>query len=246
MSKTMSGPPTGNVCIVIPTYNEKESLGLLIEKIKSARVDDEQVLFVDDSSPDGTGDLIRQASSQEGGGWIHLLSRKSKMGIGSAYLDGFREAMSNLRADIVVEMDADLQHPPAVIPELVNAVALGGADVAVGSRYVKGGGSRGWGLSRRTVSKGANWLAHTFLGLQVRDCTSGFRAYRKSAAQKLVAAKLPASGFEFQVAALHALKDGFRFVEVPYTFEIRKAGVSKLKFKDIVRFLLYIIWEALG
>jgi dolichol-phosphate mannosyltransferase len=168
------------------------------------------------------------------------------MGIGSAYLDGFKEALSSLQPDILVEMDADLQHPPSVIPKLVSAIAEGGADVAVASRYVKGGRSRGWGLSRRLVSKGANWLARTLLGLQVRDCTSGMRAYRKSSAQRLVAAKLPASGFEFQVAALYTLKDKAKVVEVPFVFQVRKAGVSKLKFKDVVRFFLYLIWVTLG
>ena len=229
--------------MVIPTYNEKENVGPLLSRIEAFRQEGQDVLFVDDSSPDGTGQLIEEASGQKP--WVHLYSRESKKGIGSAYLDGFREALGNLQADVVVEMDADLQHPPDVIPALLKAVE-GGADVAIGSRYVKGGGSRGWGSFRKLVSWGANWQARTFLGLEVRDCTSGFRAYRKRAAQKLVVAKLPASGFEFQVAALHALKTDMKMTEVPYFFDVRRAGKSKLGPKAVLRFFFYVLWEALG
>jgi dolichol-phosphate mannosyltransferase len=239
----MSAKPPTKVCVVIPTYNEKENLGTLLDGIRASRLEGEQVLFVDDSSPDGTAELIKEAASRED--WIHLLSRSSKKGIGSAYLDGFKEALSTLQPDVIVEMDADLQHPPAVIPSLVKATEAG-ADVAVASRYVKGGGSRGWGFARRLVSKGANWQTRTFLGLGVKDCTSGFRAYKKRAVQKLLSAKVPTSGFEFQVIALHALKDGMKMVEVPFIFEVRKAGESKLGIKDIVRFFFYVTWVALG
>lgn len=238
----MSAKPPTKVCVVIPTYNERENLGTLLEGIRASRLEGEQVLFVDDSSPDGTADVIKEAAARED--WIHLLSRPSKKGIGSAYLDGFREALSTLQSDVIVEMDADLQHPPAVIPALVKALGSG-ADVAIASRYVKGGGAMGWGFVRSLVSKGANWQTRTFLGLDVKDCTSGFRAYKR-AAQKLVNAKLPTSGFEFQVIALHALKGDMKMVEVPYTFEVRKAGESKLGPRDIVRFFLYVIWVALG
>ena len=200
------------------------------------------MLFVDDSSPDGTGDVIKGISSSEP--WVHLYSRASKKGIGSAYLEGFREAVTSLQADTVVEMDADLQHPPELVPALLMATEAG-ADVAIGSRYVKGGGSRHWGRFRRIVSWGANWEARTFLGLRVRDCTSGFRAYSRRAMDRLLAAKLPASGFEFQVAALHALKTDMKMVEVPYVFEVRKAGRSKLGPKAVVRFFFYVLWLGL-
>ncbi|HXW37193.1 MAG TPA: polyprenol monophosphomannose synthase [Nitrososphaerales archaeon] len=224
------------VCVVIPTYNERENIGPLLEGIRASR-DGADLLFVDDSSPDGTPAEISRYANEEG--WIHLLSRGSKMGIGSAYLDGFRHAVTMIGAETVVEMDADLQHPPSLIPKLVAAVS-GGADVAVASRYVEGGGSEGWGLGRRTISRSANWLAKTLLGLKVGDCTSGFRAYGRASVQKLLESNLPTSGFEFQVAALKTLK-GQRIVEVPYTFRARAAGESKLKFRDVVRFFFYLL-----
>lgn len=241
--RSMTARPPSKVCLVIPTYNERDNIGPLLERIRAFRREGQEVLFVDDSSPDGTGELIREAAGREG--WVHLYSRESKRGIGSAYLEGFGEAISRLQADIVVEMDADMQHPPEAALVLVKAIEAG-ADVAIGSRYVKGGGSKGWGTFRRIVSWGANWQARTFLGLDVKDCTSGFRAYKKRVVQKLISAKLPASGFEFQVAALHALKTETRMVEVPYVFDARKAGKSKLGPKAVVRFFLYVTWVALG
>lgn len=239
----MSGRPPAKLCVVVPTYNERENVAPLLEAIRAVRRPGDQLLFVDDSSPDGTQEPIKEAAARED--WVHLYSRESKKGIGSAYLDGFRHAISTLQADILLEMDADLQHPPSVIPALVSAVEEG-ADVAIGSRYVRGGGSKGWGFWRMLISRGANWQARTFLGLSVRDCTSGFRAYKRTAAQKLLGAKLPASGFEFQVAALYALKTNMKMVEVPFVFEVRKAGKSKLRVKDILKFFLFNLWVGLG
>ena len=239
----MSGRPPAKVCVVVPTYNERENIVPLLEAISAVRRPGDQLLFVDDSSPDGTQEPIKEAAAREA--WVHLYSREAKKGIGSAYLDGFRHAISALQADVLLEMDADLQHPPGVIPALVRAIDAG-ADVAIASRYVHGGGSRGWGFWRRLISRGANWQAKTFLGLDVRDCTSGFRAYRKAAAQKLLEVKLPASGFEFQVAALYALKTDMKMVEVPFVFEVRKAGRSKLKVKDVVKFFFFNLWVGLG
>lgn len=236
-------PPTPRVCVVIPTFNEKENVAPLLDQLRNSRMEGEQVLFVDDSSPDGTAAVIKEAAAKED--WIHLVSRDSKKGIGSAYIHGFREALSNYQPDVLVEMDGDLQHPPSMIAALVGGLG-GGADVSIASRYVRGGRSRGWGFRRRSVSQGANWLSRNMLRLGVKDCTSGFRAYRKRAAQKLVNSKLPGSGFEFQVAALFTLKPDMKMVEVPYTFEARKAGKSKLGVKEVVRFSVYLFWLALG
>jgi dolichol-phosphate mannosyltransferase len=234
------------LCHIVPTYNEGENVQELIDRIERVAPElpfDLKVVFVDDNSTDGTSDIIKQNMLRFA--IIKLIQRPKPTGLGSAYLDGFSYALTRFNADYVGEMDADLQHPPSVIPSLVKAVESG-ADVAIASRYVKGGGSRGWGSIRRLVSKGANWQTRTFLGLGVKDCTSGFRAYRKRAAQKLINSKVPTSGFEFQVIALHALKDDMKMVEVPYTFEVRKAGESKLGLKDIVRFFFFVTWAALG
>jgi len=195
------------------------------------------ILFVDDNSPDGTSDLIRELAYHDNS--VRLLVRRTKRGIGSAYQDGFKEALLSLSPDIIIEMDADLQHPPPAIRDLVKAIQSG-ADVAVGSRYVAGGGVSGWSMRRRVVSKGANLYARTLLGIKVRDATSGFRAFAKTKARQVAYAALPAKGFEFQVASLHLLK-GSQFAEVPYMFKARTAGRSKLGVTDMVRFFFSVI-----
>ncbi len=226
------------ICVVVPTYNERENVGKLVEEVKRAAVPGLSLLFVDDTSPDGTAEAIRQLAAREP--WVSLLQRTEKKGIGSAYQDGFREAIASKGPDIVIEMDADLQHPPAAIGELIRAIESG-ADVAIGSRYVPGGSISGWNLWRRTVSKGANAFARTLLGLQVRDVTSGFRAYTNAAADAVSSADLPAKGFEFQVGSLHFLKTKMKIAEVPYAFAARSAGKSKLGLSDMVRFFLGVV-----
>lgn len=230
------------LCVVVPTYNERENVGRLLEEVRRAAVPGLTLLFVDDTSPDGTGDLIREMASHDPS--VRLLVRKAKTGIGSAYQDGFRKAISLVAPDIIIEMDADLQHPPSVIRELVRAVQAG-ADVAVGSRYVAGGGVSGWNLWRRTVSKGANAYARTLLRIKVRDATSGFRAYTRVKAEQVANAVLPTKGFEFQVASLHLLKES-RITEVPYIFADRTAGKSKLGVADMAQFFFAVIRIALS
>ena len=229
------------VCVVVPTYNERENVPRLVDAIKAARVPSLTLFFVDDSSPDGTGGVIREIGVGET--WVKLMVRKSKAGIGSAYQEGFREAIARFSPTMVVEMDADLQHPPSSIPDLLKAVE-DGADVAVGSRYVKGGGVQGWTLWRRTVSKGANFYARTLLGLPVKDATSGFRAYTKEAASIVAEGKLPGKGFEFQVASLRLLKTRMKIVEVPYYFSVRTSGTSKLGTKDMAKFFVAVLRAA--
>ena len=221
-------------CVVVPTYNEKENVEGLVQRLKSVGVSDLTLLFVDDNSPDGTQEAIREVSKSEP--WVFLLAREAKKGIGSAYVDGFRHAAATLDPDILVEMDADLQHPPSALPDLLKAID-GGADVAIASRYMQGGGVVGWGRARRLISKGANAYSRFMLGLPVMDCTSGFRAYTRACAVKVTTARLPAKGFEFQVATLFLLKQGAKMVEVPYVFSPRRAGKSKLGPGDMTRFL---------
>lgn len=224
--------------MVVPTYNERENVAPLAEEVLRAQVEGLVLLFVDDSSPDGTGEELARLAIQRP--WIRVHARNGKLGIGSAYQDGFKVALSELSADIVVEMDADFQHPPSGIPALVRAVQEG-ADVAVGSRYVPGGSVVGWGLWRRAVSRGANSYARLILGLTVKDSTSGFRAYSRRAAEIVSAGHLPAKGFEFQVASLRALKTGMKIVEIPYQFSARRAGSSKLGLKDVAKFFVAVL-----
>ncbi|HEV2225932.1 MAG TPA: polyprenol monophosphomannose synthase [Nitrososphaerales archaeon] len=237
----MEAPP--KVCVVVPTYNERENVQALVESIEEAKLSDLSVLFVDDSSPDGTAEEVRKVA--ESRPWVRILSRENKKGIGSAYLVGFKEAVSQTGATILVEMDADLQHPASALPELIQAIAKG-ADVAVASRYVEGGGSSGWSRWRRLVSRGANAYARTLLRLPVRDATSGFRAYNSRASDELARSRLPAKGFEFQVAALYHLKRDFKIVEVPYVFVTRKAGKSKLRLWDTLRFFFAVLRILMG
>ena len=231
------------VCVVVPTYNERENIQALVEATKNAQVPRLTLFFVDDSSPDGTADVIREVMAQEP--WVRLLLRKEKMGIGSAYQDGFKEATATISPQVLVEMDADLQHPPSAIPDLVAALESG-ADVAVGSRYIKGGSAEKLSLWRRAISRGANVYARTLLGSPVNDATSGFRAYTREAAEIIAAADLSARGFEFQVASLYLLKTKMKIVEVPYSFAPRVRGKSKLGLYDMVRFSFVVARLAVG
>jgi glycosyltransferase involved in cell wall biosynthesis len=221
-----------SVYVVVPTYNERENIGLLLGKIISLEGLSLRVLVVDDGSPDGTAAIVEEISRRDGR--VMLLNRGRKMGLGSAYYDGFRHVLK-LGADVVVSMDADGSHPPEMIPVLVQRV-LEGVDVAVASRYVKGGR---WsaGLWRMLVSRGANLLARVCTGLDVSDATSGFRAYSRRAAELLVEREFE-RGYVFQVELLYRLKrKGFKHVEVPFVFTERFAGRSKLSKIEILRFL---------
>lgn len=232
------------VCVVVPTYNERENVLPLVRRVKETGVEGLTLLFVDDSSPDGTSDEVARVASEER--WVMLLRRGRKKGIGSAYLDGFREAISSLSPEALVEMDGDMQHPPSKITDMLRELERG-ADAVVASRYVQGGGMAGWGFWRRLVSRAANWYARKVLGLSVRDCTSGFRAYTRRAAESLLESRLPASGFAFQVAALFQLsRAGMRIVETPFVFEVRRAGRSKLSLAEGLEFFFSVLRLRLG
>ena len=225
-------------CVIVPTYNERENVEAVALAV--AAVDPSlQVVFVDDSSPDGTADEVRRVAATNNN--VHLLLRKGKMGLGSAHIDGFGYAMKELGAQAVVEMDSDLQHPPEKIPELVGALG-GGCEVVVASRKVSGGGTTNWSLWRRTLSRGANLIARSVLGLGVKDSTSGFRALSRKAAEALVEAKLPTSSYSFQVASLFYLKKkGMGMKEIPFVFRARNAGKSKMGAGEIARFFWSIL-----
>ena len=229
--------------VVVPTYNERENVRPLIERIsamrRSEREVDIEVLFVDDSSPDGTGDEVKQAMSRYE--FVHLLTRPKKEGIGRAFLDGFRFALERFDPAVVVQMDGDLQHPPEIIPELIHSV-LEGADVAIASRKVKGGMTVGWSKRRILLSWGANWLARIVLGLEQKDVSSGFKAYSRGMVEELTSRKLTSSSFSYQEETLLVAKRaGKRVVEIPFTFTARKAGKTKFKTADILRFLKAIL-----
>jgi len=238
---TATGKP--RVAVVVPTYNEMENvrefkrrLGPVLEAMGETVT----VLFVDDNSPDGTGAEIR--SLMESTPAFRLLERSGKKGLGTAYIEGFRQVIEGQDAEIVVQMDADLQHPPEILESLVEKVASGNADVAIASRHVKGGSFKGLNWRRRTISKGASWFSRTVLGLRVKDTTTGFKALRRSAVECLLAHPPRSTGFIFQVESLYILKkNGFKMVEVPFTFEERAKGASKMGGGEMWEFLVGVL-----
>jgi dolichol-phosphate mannosyltransferase len=220
--------------MVVPTYNEIENVDTLVERLATIRnaiaVD---VLFVDDGSPDGTGERIH--ALRESRPWIHILEREGRMGLGSAYRAGFAWAAERAYAHIG-EMDADLSHDPTYLPAL-DAAVTAGAQLALGSRYVRGGGSEGWPLQRRLLSRGANLFARTLLRVSTRDVTGGFRVYDRRAIALLLDQGTECDGYGFQVEGVCAVsRAGMRVTEVPIVFRDRAFGRSKMTRS--------IVWEA--
>lgn len=217
--------------VIIPTFNEAESISLVLDGVLDA-VPDAEVLVVDDSSPDGTGRLVEERSDPR----VHLLTRPVKEGLGGAYREGFRWGLER-GFNRFVEMDADLSHDPMAVPRLL--AAAGVAPVVVGSRYVQGGGIEGWSLLRHVLSRSGNAYARLALGVPVRDSTSGFRCLRREVLETIEASKTSSQGYVFQIDLIRrALRAGFPVVEVPILFSERRAGKSKISRR--------IILEALG
>jgi dolichol-phosphate mannosyltransferase len=223
--------------VVLPTYDERENIAPLFERLSAVRGDldgELHILFVDDGSPDGTAQEVK--GIMEDHDYVHLLERGAKKGLGTAYLDGFRYAIQSLDPSVFVQMDSDLQHPPEKVKPLVEAV-LAGADAAVGSRYIPGGSFEGLKGSRRLVSWGANWLARNVLGLSVHDTTTGFKALSRRAVDTLLQVKMHSAGFIYQVESLYVFKqNGLKMVEVPFVFELREKGRSKMSDKEVWEF----------
>jgi apolipoprotein N-acyltransferase len=216
-------PEPWRAAVILPTYNERDTVEEVIDRVGavSDRVD---VLVVDDSSPDGTGDLVRKVADRDPR--VRILHRPDKGGLASAYLDGFALTMAE-GYDLVVEMDADLSHRPDDLPRLLEAA--GRHHLVIGSRYVPGGGVRNWSMVRRALSRGGNLYVRVLLGLPVADATSGFRVYRREALRELTARRLRSEGYAFQVElAYRAWRRGLDVAEVPITFEERRHGQSKI------------------
>ena len=231
--------------VVIPTYNEAENVKWLIPAVLNILEGAgwrAVVLVVDDSSPDGTADVVRWIAASRPG--VDLLQRPGKLGIGSAYIDGFRRALERHGwADYICEMDADGSHPPETLLEMLEHAERSGADVVIGSRYVPGGGWVEGSIYRVLVSRGANLLARISTGVRVRDATSGFRVIRSTALQKIIDRLTELwSGYVFQVQLLHLLHDaGCRIEEYPLRFLPRKAGKSKLGGSEIARYAFWCL-----
>jgi dolichol-phosphate mannosyltransferase len=213
----------GRVLVVIPTYQERENLPLIVRRVRDA-VPAAHILVADDSSPDGTGQLADEIAADDG--HVHVLHRPAKQGLGAAYVAGFRWAIDE-GFDTVVEMDADGSHQPEQLPSLL--AALDHADVVLGSRWVRGGRVRNWPKSREILSRGANIYARLALGIPLHDATGGYRVYRSSVLKALDLDSVRSQGYCFQVdLALRSLEAGFAVAEVPIVFVEREHGASKM------------------
>ncbi|HET6201211.1 MAG TPA: polyprenol monophosphomannose synthase [Planctomycetota bacterium] len=214
--------------VVVPTYNERENILPLARGILAA-LPEASVLVVDDASPDGTGEAVRDLSRTEPR--ARLLARTGKLGLGTAYLAGFEHGLRD-GFEAVVTMDADFSHDPTHLPALVRG--LRDRDVMIGSRYVPGGGIRNWGLHRRLLSSGANLVSRLLLRIPARDVTSGYRAYRCAAIRRLELASIRSSGYAFLEEVLLAChRAGLRIGETPIVFVDRRAGRSKISRSEI-------------
>jgi dolichol-phosphate mannosyltransferase len=213
--------------ICLPTYNERANLEPLVRRLGDLFAErdlDARVLVIDDSSPDGTGEIADRLSDE-----LHFLSvlhRSRKEGLGPAYIAGFRWALEN-GADLILQMDADFSHDPADVPTLLAATES--ADLALGSRYVEGGGTENWGRGRQRISRFGSFYARAILGVSVRDLTGGFKCWRREALAALPLDRVRTKGYAFQIETTYrALVAGFRVAEVPIVFAERRSGGSKM------------------
>ena len=212
--------PKTTICL--PTYNEAANIEPMIRALAPFGVN---VLVVDDGSPDGTGAIADGLARELD--FVSVLHRERKEGLGPAYIAGFRRALAD-GAELVLEMDCDFSHNPADVPRLTDACERG-ADLALGSRYVPGGGTEHWGLGRRLVSTGGSWYARTLLGVPVRDLTGGFKCYRRRVLERIDLSAVRSKGYAFQIETTYrAIRAGFAVVEVPIVFADRTAGQSKM------------------
>jgi dolichol-phosphate mannosyltransferase len=227
--------------VIIPTYLEAENIADVLGQVRAA-VPHADVLVVDDSSPDGTADLARAAGDELG--QVDVLVRPGKGGLGGAYRAGFKHAFAE-GYDVVVQMDADLSHPPDRLPVLLDKVDKG-ADIAIGSRYVTGGATANWPVIRQLLSRVGNLYASTVLGLGVKDATAGFRAYRADILETVETSATKATGYGFQLElSYRAHRLGATIVEVPITFNDRVRGVSKMSWHIIGEAMSLVTWWGL-
>ena len=225
--------PTTVVCL--PTYNERENLEPMVRALGEVLPEGAAVLVIDDNSPDGTGEIADRLAAELP--WVDVLHRPRKEGLGRAYVDGFRQVLAS-GAELVLEMDCDFSHDPADVARLIAAVEEG-ADLALGSRYVPGGGTENWGLVRRLISRGASIYTRTLL-MPIHDATGGFKCFHRRVLEAIELETIDAAGYVFQIETTYrALRKGFQVVEVPIRFADRRQGHSKMS-RAIV---LEAIWK---
>jgi dolichol-phosphate mannosyltransferase len=232
-----SSTDPGRVLVVIPTYNERDNVEAIVERV-TASVADAHVLIVDDHSPDGTGKIADEIAAADPR--VHVLHRTAKAGLGGAYIAGFGWGLER-GYDVLVEMDADGSHAPEQLTRLLDA--LREADLVIGSRWVPGGTVVNWAKSRELLSRGGNLYTRVALGVDIRDATGGYRAYRRALLEEIDYRSVVSEGYCFQVdLAWRAARGGFRVVEVPITFAERERGESKMS-GSIVREALWRVTQ---
>ena len=241
----MTDPSYSDTWVVLPTFNEADNLpgisAAILERLPGATL-----LVVDDSSPDGTGELAARLAADEPRIRVH--HRPGKLGLGKAYIDGFALALAG-GAGRVVQMDADWSHDPEYLPALLDALIggsmaplPGGADLVIGSRYTKGGGVLDWGIGRRVISRGGSVFARTLLGLKPNDLTGGFKAWRRAALEAIDWSRVHSGGYVFQIEMTYlASRAGARVAESPIIFVDRRVGVSKMSRKIIIEALVVVL-----
>jgi len=224
--------------IIIPTYNEYDTIQTIVPKVLALDANF-SILVVDDGSPDGTANAVKQLQKNHIKR-LHLIERNSKDGLGRAYITGFKWALAH-NYDTMVEMDADFSHQPCYLPNLITALQSG-ADIALGSRYVSGGGTHNWSMLRKLISLGGSWYARTVLSLPLRDITGGFKAFKRQVLEAIPFDKVGANGFVFQVEMNYrCYLAGFQIVECPIIFIDREVGESKMSLSIIFEALLLIL-----
>ena len=226
--------------IIIPTYNEAENLEPMVREI-SAQPLAFDLLIVDDGSPDGTGEIADRLAQERP--HVHVMHRAGKLGLGTAYIAGFRWALERDYA-YVMEMDCDFSHHPRYLPGFIEHIA--DADLVIGSRYVPGGGTPDWGLYRRLISAGGNLFARTMLGLRTHDCTGGYRCYRRATIEQVPWDEIGLQGYGFQIGAVyHIERMGGRVAEFPILFADRQVGTSKMSTDIVIEAMKFVTRLAL-
>jgi dolichol-phosphate mannosyltransferase len=224
--------------IIVPTYNEKENVEILVRRIADLKIPNLSVCIVDDNSPDGTGEIVDRLIGEFS--FVSVIHREQKLGLGSAYVAGFNKALRD-GADFIFEMDSDLSHNPDDIPRFLME-AEHGNDIVVGSRRIPRGGVENWGLIRNMMSKGAMWFSRVMLNLETHDVTSGYRCYIRRVIEAIDWSNIKGNGYSFQEETIYLCeKMGFKVKEIPIVFKDRTYGHSKLSKKEIINFFVTIV-----
>jgi len=216
--------------IIIPTFNESENIEILINKILKLGLAEISIIVIDDNSPDGTSKIVSKISEENK--QVFLINRPQKMGLGTAHIEGFKKALK-INSEIILTMDADFSHDPKYIPEIIKL--SNNFDVTIGSRYVKNGGVSNWPTYRKLISKCANFLARNTLSLKTKDCTAGFRCYKRDVLQAVDFNEVSSNGYSFLIEILYLIqKRDYNIGEYPIIFTDRVNGKSKISKKEIL------------